>query len=470
MGVETFPGCVMQIIGKFHYEDVIFTVDSEEIRAKLASEAIKKTIAKNADMILYVPESLVTQIANDVDEAAKYIEDPQSLEEAAREKIREKLSVKEDFKVKIIQSAGVYFGENQKYKVEFANTLDNIIVYLFLDLLGIRDSEIFIDISTGQNFYIVALLEAARHLLVHKKLEKIFDRKYTPRVRTSTITPYAQVKGRESAPTKLPIHFSEIDVKVFFEYPLKTTMRRRGCDLVSIGDYLSPKLKDAERGELTRELYRKFGKDYNKVKALARLCMLAYNAFKYNTPLCFYGKGIINLNECDADEAFQILIKILGEIESMRKVVVEGDTLSVTRVPLCRGPIINTLLTLALFKSIKENLNDLNEKEAVNLAEFREKFKNIYEALGLQLNSIFLQKEINNIEMLSVALKDGEEKSYGELLEHPPGGAQDAKRNFFAHAGLTYDAVLVKREDGEIKIRYDPAKYEIIKDYLSECL
>jgi hypothetical protein len=45
-------------------------------------------------------------------------------------------------------------------------------------------------------------------------------------------------------------------------------------------------------------------------------------------------------------------------------------------------------------------------------------------------------------------LCDGEELLYADVLSrlgNRPGRPQDPKRNFFAHAGLTYDETLVRR-------------------------
>lgn len=464
-------GYIIQVIGKFQYEDLILGVDSDEVKAKLASEAIKKSIAKTADIILLVPESLVTLMADDVDMAAEYIGNPRLLERVTREEILREPLIKEGFEVRLVESTGVYFGKNQKYRVEFENTLDNIIIHLFLYLISLRDSDIFIDVSTGQNFYVVALLEAVRHLIVYRKLENIFNRMYSRRVKISTMTPYTRVGGGEARQDKLPLRISEMDVKVFFEYPMKATFYRGGRASVSVGDYVSRELNEAERKEIIGELVKKFGKDFEDVvKKLLNLCMRAYNALRYNTPLCFYGRQIIDLSECDAEKALKALRELVMEIESRKKITIEGNCLKVSRIPMSRGAVINTALTAALFKSIKENLGHLNEREAVALTEFEGTFKEIYESLGLQLNLTFLQREISNIRRLSASLGEDEEKVYGKMLEEPPKGAQDPRRNFFAHSGLTYDAVYVKKEGGEIKIRYIPEKSEEIKSYLSEPL
>lgn len=62
-----------------------------------------------------------------------------------------------------------------------------------------------------------------------------------------------------------------------------------------------------------------------------------------------------------------------------------------------------------MFKSIREKLGRLNED--VELDEFEETFRDVYDSLGLQINTTFLEKEVHNIRKLTDDLKDGK-KSY----------------------------------------------------------
>lgn len=456
---------IVQVIGKLSgYRDLNIIISGKNFRVKLVSEAIKKLIGEGPEIVLYVPESLITQVTDDPREAANYIESPQSLQEVFHEKIEENHLLEEDFNVRIVRSAGLYIGGKRNYRIQFINDLDSIITYLFLDLLELGEANIVADISTGQNFYVVALLEALRHLLVYRKLGNILD-DHKPRFTISTITPPVA----EEPPEPQPVDFSEIDVKVFFEYPFKGVPEEGAKDSISLGDYISKNLDEDVRGDIIKELVKEFRGDFEKVRGLLYACKMAFNALKHNAPLCFYHPEIIDLNRFSAEEALSLLRKILEHIESWKEISVEEDgrLVKVKRVMVSRFNVINTFLTIALFKSLSERLGGLSARGPPTLDEIEKGFERIYNALGLQLNTIFLSKEINDLKRAAESLSEGEERLYGELLKDRPGRPQDPKRNFLAHAGLTYDETLVRKDDGKIRIRYREDCYERIRGYLS---
>jgi len=460
---------ILQVLGRFSgYEELDIKVVDKTITTKLVCEAIKKAVVEDAEIILYVPESLIILLIDDFEEVLDYLRNIQSLEKLFKEEVLNSNLLGEDFKLRVIKSAGLYREKSNRYKLYFDNSLNNIIIYLFLDLLTFRDARIIADISTGQNFYVIALLEALRHILTYRKLENIFNREWRTEITLSTIPPVIESGSNKRTPRL--VNFSELDVKVFFEYPLKTITERRKT-LISLGDFISQELDEDRRVQKIGELIEKFGRDFKKIKEILQLCKISFNAIKYNAPLCFYEPEIINLKKYDVDEALNLLKRILEYVEEERRISIgEDNNVKIERTPLARTTIINTFLTISLFKSIRESLNHLNTKRNPTLTELRGSFDKIYSILGLQLNQTFLQREINNIIRVSDNLKDGEEKLYGELLGEQPGRPQDPKRNFFAHAGLTYDTVLVRKELGEVRVRYEEEQFKKIREYLSRPL
>ena len=462
---------IIQVIGKLSgYRDLNILVSGNAIRAKLVSEALKKSTLNNSEIVFYVPESLVTQVTDDPHEAASYIRNHRSLEKIFQEKIRENGLLEEDFKVRIVKSAGLYIEENQKYRIHFKNDLNSIITYLFLDLLELGDANIIADVSSGQNFYVVALLEALRHLLVYRKLENIFC-EHKPKFTISTITPPPPTGAKEFPLEPQPVDLFEIDVKVFFEYPFKDTSKQGGKISVSLGDYISKTQNDHVRSAFIKELNDKFGDEFNdKVKELLRVCKLAFNALKHNAPLCFYHKHIIDLSRASAEDALTLLKTIIEYIESKKRISVEeyGRLVKVNRILISRPHMINTFLTIALFESLKKRLSSLAARACPTLKELEEEFEKLYASLNLQLNLYFLSRETSSLRRVAESLKEGEERPYAELLKDRPGKPQDPKRNFFAHAGLTYDEILVKKDNNEIRIRYREDCYENIEKYLTD--
>ncbi|MEM2647162.1 MAG: hypothetical protein QXQ10_06735, partial [Nitrososphaerota archaeon] len=74
-------------------------------------------------------------------------------------------------------------------------------------------------------------------------------------------------------------------------------------------------------------------------------------------------------------------------------------------------------------------------------------FKDIYELIDMQVNSLILESEILKIK--------GERPS-------------DIKRNFFAHAGLSKDTIKEVEENGKKYVKYNQGKINEIRAWLSQ--
>jgi len=72
------------------------------------------------------------------------------------------------------QGLGGYRGSFEAF---FENHFDNVVAFLFLDFLGALKGleELVLDVSTGLNVYVAALLEAARAFVVYSRHQCILQ-------------------------------------------------------------------------------------------------------------------------------------------------------------------------------------------------------------------------------------------------------------------------------------------------------
>ncbi|MFN3384504.1 MAG: TM1812 family CRISPR-associated protein, partial [Archaeoglobaceae archaeon] len=93
----------------------------------------------------------------------------------------------------------------------------------------------------------------------------------------------------------------------------------------------------------------------------------------------------------------------------------------------------------------------------------------VYKNVGLDLNSVFLERDITEIED---ATKNRERLEWRPLIKlykekvREMGGSKDKKRNFFAHSGFLKEYTEIKVSNREIYLRWNSEKIEEIKKWL----
>ena len=461
--LNIMDGYIFQVIGKLKdYQKVKFVIDNKEFSGILSSKAVKEFYLKEKGIelknIFLVPESLVSEIEG---------YDPYELL-CNREKFRENVAkqLREiiedniyDGDIIILQSVGEY--RKKSLNIYFDNNVDNIVSYLTIEISRIFESfnkNIILlgDISTGHNIYTSSLIENLRILITRYKLSNLLQ---NGTLKTSIVsTP--PIIGK----TEYRLYFYDYDVRVFFDLPLKNLE----LENISAPSFIHDNLPSYEKEKIGKELE----KEIKLIKDLVRKTAIAFNAIKYNIPLALFYKEIVNLEE--EKEGKRALEKILEFYKNKQSINSKENTITKKYIKVKRNLFINTLLTLDLLSSLRkffvENIeSSIKENNVVSIEDLENISTRLYESLNLNINKIFLKRDLKEIKYYACNLLDGEEKLFKELIpktEKEEIRCENSlqysvqKRNFFAHSGLLKEYVKLRKEKDTIYLSYT-------KDYIS---
>uniref|UniRef100_A0A7C4NTY3 TIGR01897 family CRISPR-associated protein n=1 Tax=Thermodesulfobacterium geofontis TaxID=1295609 RepID=A0A7C4NTY3_9BACT len=431
--------------GAFNY--ISFNINGKIYQSQLTSFVLRKFFQEKGDIarvVLIYPISLllnknapsfegiseefkelITKLLNDQTELTKYLSNPCFYFEKHPHSIEA-----DDFIV--IHSIGQYEG------VDFSATLGELILEIFIDMVSRYQkepfSELYLDISSGHNIYVSALLEAGRLFLTFYKLQNFHPQDEQLKVYITfsdpILLPYDRIfKIHKSFP---------LEAKVFFSYPER------------------PSEYSLEQGYM--KFARQLAKEDRKIKrilnALFTYGYFFYSAIKNNTPLVLYTCNY-HLEE-DIDRGIQILIDLLKN--NLAQTYQETPNLN---FDLFR----KSFLMLALYKGIVRVLKTYGviKKDEISISEIKEKFgeegKNLYKYFDLSQNAPYLSHEMSNTFERN---KDKFEKEYKLLKEYMGGESEEIHpRNFLAHCGFERNCVYVRKKNEEILIKY---KEDNLKD------
>lgn len=424
-------------------EELDFSVDGRTFLSPLSSLALKKIFDDQTQVILLYPvslpvnerllksnldENLKSKIKWVLDNPSDYLTNP---EEFFQHHPHSKLV--DDYI--IIHSLGS-FG-NLDFKANF----DLIILEIFAEIvnryLNSKFSELYIDISSGHNIYVSALIEAARNFLVFQKLQNWNDSDEMI-VRFVFSDPIIGSSKKE-----YEIHHDyELKLKVFFSSPIEK--------------------RDLDSYNLARAISGDDKKFKSEIQQMLTNFMILFSAIKNNTPLVLYSLCF--------DAPSEVSLLILKIIEKM-KASLKSDWLT---PPLLRKDnYMKLLLSLSFYQGIlktMENTGVYYERE-VELDEVLSQAKKIYKTFNLNLHYGLLKHEIRN-------LKDGKDQDGKTLLEKAKENWQRLSeflfgesreivpRNFLAHAGFERNSLEIKKSEKGILVRYHESTFDRIKDIL----
>jgi CRISPR-associated protein Csx1 len=411
-------------IGRFdrnYNEDINFVIDSKNFKSKLSSISLKNYLQGQTKLILIYPVSIVyNEIAlNNNDEFSKiisqkignYLENPN---EVLKEHPHNKYA--DDFLV--IHSIGEYKLFDSKEK--FEGTYDDIVLAIFCDMVERllekknEENEFYIDISSGHNIYVSAMLEAIRHFSVFSKLLNWQNKSFRPKVYIVFSDPILGSSAKE-----FKIYIKELKFKVFFSSP--------------IGKY------DMDMMEKESELYK-----------LLENFLILYSAIKNNTPLVLYHFGY--------DEYGKIIASIRKIIEEIKNKLSENWKKSPS---LSKDDYLKIILSLGFYAGIVEvlesnNIREYNFQEGVALDEIKEKFlsKSIYKIFNLDSLVPILEYEIKSQYGKSRKIKKEEWEKLGKYYDHPQSKGGNFQRHFIAHSGFERNITEVRKKDNKLYFRY----------------
>ena len=435
---------IIQVVGGLesrNYKDLVFSIDGKRFGPyKLVALALAENLREmgaECAVTLLVPESLVTSLANSLEEAKELLRNKERYAEQATRQLREVVTT--DFEVKVIQGLGCY-ELRQKGSLEFENSIGNISSCVLVELTEIsdRDEKLIFCSSTGHNAYLMAVQMA---LSVYRAYRAFVDQASGDGGQGSFV-----LKTAYHPP---PSVGSEVTVE------LEPTHHRAFFDLPELKGQLVADRTDRaiELGKRVHGLVEEMTGEWNRAR-------LAFNAVRYNAPL------VLNyLEEPDGRKMLRLLREAMEVIEEARSFVIEGSTLRLRRFRVDRGEVSGWVITAALSMYLSKVMGSVKSTGG-RLNRVLEVMGRVYRDQRLGLNSYVLEYEADQIyEAVKEGMMPGEKRLLKDLLQLK--GSGNKMRNFFAHAGLLADYTYVRRaEDGDVVLEYDANRLKEIMSWV----
>jgi CRISPR-associated protein Csx1 len=419
----------------------------------LSSISLKRYFNNNATLVLIYPVSIVynenalQSLKNDpfainiTANISNYLADPKMILKDHPHNVGNEFLV--------VHSLGEYTVNRLNVNVDLKASYDDIVLEILLDMikryLEKKDekNEFYVDISSGHNIYVAALLEAVKHFSVFSQLMKWQNKDLRPAIYITFSDP---ILG--SSASHYQIYIQPIEFKALFSSPVK----KDDIDLSS-GCRLSYRyFKDKEEiKKRLDEILNQFG--------------IVFSAIKNNTPLALYHYGYHN-----PGEIIDILKRIIKDIE---------DELSKDwkQSPnLLKDSYLKIILSLGFYAGIVEVLEsnkiqkyDKSQKygeEGVALNEIKEKFgsagNSIYEIFNLHTHVSLLGYEIHKLQHgkgqgnKTLIERAGETwEKLGKYFEDETSDFSDLnERNFLAHTGFERTVTEVRKMSDKLYVRY----------------
>ena len=432
-----------------------FRYKGNEYDVGLSSFALKRYFGDCARLVLIYPVSLPLNTS--------LINQTSNLNDDLKKRIREILNNKDEY-LKNPREFFNFHPHNQEAndfilihsigeyeEVKFESSYDDIVLEILFDIieryLNCRFEELYIDISSGLNIYIAALLEAVRHFSIFNRLQNW----NTEKCKIYNVFSEPIIGSTPNQHRYYQIHEVPVEFKAFYSSPIKKQ---------DIDNYqLSRKITESLFGDAHNREFK------NKIQRYFENFAVHFSAIKNATPLANY--------TFELDSSYDIE-KLLEEIISLGKVKLYENW---QRSPqLSKEDFLKTLLSLSFYEGIAkifeyENINPTGDRGA-SLEEI-ERFKEVYKIFGLNLNITFLGNEIRNL----AEAKDSEDmrledkvsedwRSLNEFLYGEGGGFNP--RNFFAHAGFERMITEVRKCNGKLYFRYRDQERNKVKEQLKD--
>ncbi|SES90781.1 CRISPR-associated CARF protein Csx1 [Anaerobranca gottschalkii] len=334
----------------------------------------------------------------------------------------------------VLSSFGTYLN-NIEVKGSYSDIVLTILADMVTRYLHKDVTSFYIDISSGYNFYISALLEAARHFSVFATLYNWDNKEKIPKVYTVFTDP---ILGNNVS--KYNVYVEQQHYLAFFNSP------------VNKEDVCQNDLKFIKDSIYTKKELRK---NKNSLRTKLLKFSFLYSAIKNNLPLYI----IDSFLECHKEEEIKEEI-----IDLMKFIIIEIENKGYECSPnLNKSAFVKSLLSLALYRGILTSLKNTFEK--INIANFkadgvdmeviRNVFEEVYINFNMESNYKLLSSEINNLLKNKSKIDDNNQwvplwKIIGEKSE----GEID-QRNFFAHCGMERNVVDLKKSTDKIWIKYN---------------
>ena len=449
---SSYDSLILQIgrLDKDFEKNIKFKYNGKFEEGPLSSIALKKIIGNKLKIILIYPVSLalnsifkerndndffreMNQIINNDEEKKDYIKNPIDF---YKNHPHSKL-VNSFF---CIHSIGTY--ENTKFEA----SVQDIALFIFAKLIeeyaksNFSYKKIFVDVSSGLNIYVTALLEALRYF---QTWEKLFNLSNSSLECFVVYTDPIIGRKKDEENIEYNIYEYKTDVKAFFSSPISYDDFNKGLSKRVVEESLKASRK-------TKDDLNKYLENY----------LILYSAFVNAAPLILYNVDYISLN--DIEKFINGLIEII--IKKFEEDFTKSPNFNFT-------DLIKVILSLAFFRGLLNLINE-NEisKKTICIEDILNKTTHLYEKLNLSIQSGLIKYEIHNTFKNNRSLTINENEGFKKLSECLPYDINDSlnARNFFAHAGFERTVTLIKKEDNLIYLKYDENKIEKIKEILKK--
>jgi len=406
-----------------NYKNVTYEFENEKYTTPFITEAVRQKLKNEPKTILFVPESLLV---------SNYNNDIGKLKEKMKEKIN---SCKECTKPENIDNIEFVVLPSSDNWAKF----QDFVIKMFCELIKIikklrtneEKEEIYVCCSTGQNVYVIALLEAVRKYLTYKQLENILQNPHIIEAKIVSHPPIIQNSGA------YPCEMYDFEAKAFFSLPA-----------VKKPDKLCEKNRETD-------FWKAFGQDKQlrvfkeNVGRCLHTLKIAYNSIRYNTSLSFYTPQILDIS-MDLEKIEESLFNII-------------DGLQRNKINVDAAKISNIFFSIAMLKSIKKFKDNLCNNATIQ--NIKDNFTEIYgkEWLSLGLNAHILGYELEEIRNKAKAPQSSLQGLFNA------GGSSDRKRNFFAHCGFLKDYTKIEicpNNPDDYLIKWNEEKFNEIKEWV----
>lgn len=356
----------------------------------------------------------------------------------------------------VVHSLGIYVG------TELKGYYDDMVLELFFDMvkrcLHGQVQALYLDISSGLNIYISAMIEAARYFSTFITLMNWADNNIPEII----ITFSDPIIG--SAASKYEIHFQKQIYPKVFTSPLSSYFKRTRQGVTLTEDELNRFLKNEIFTDSDDKLNRPLKRSLSE-KLLKSL--LIYSAIVNCTPLYLY-----YLDRHTEQE-------ISKEIENLIDYAEKKLYYSYKESPkLNKEAYIEIICQLALYVGMirmlqEHDIGPINPDIGMSLQMLRDIFEKILIQIGFNHSLTFLLNEDNLMNKNIKKYFESREEQTVEWINmceilNPGSKSELSERNFLAHIGLERNITQTKKDtDGTIYVRYkESIPYGELNSYL----
>ncbi|WPX08752.1 CRISPR-associated CARF protein Csx1 [Anaerocellum danielii] len=342
----------------------------------------------------------------------------------------------------VIHSLGTYLNN-----IELDGSYDDIVLEILFDMIekymdeGV--DEIYLDISSGHNIYISAMIEASRHFAVLTRLMHWIHEEKRPKIYLTFSDP---IIG--STAKSFEIHIQPQSYTAFFSSPIS---KKEACDhnfsfLRNI--YQEPQNDQKGNNKVLQK--QQIRQKRKSLKEKIEMFTILFSAIKNNAPLYLYYHPYHSIDEIKNE-----LKNLIGHAKEQLLKDFK------TSPKLDKKAYLDAILSLCFYMGIVEVLERYNitmfcQETGFDLESLGRTFAEIYTIFGVPMNWTMLGNEISNDTEKIQELGEIQQWTRLRKIIDPtkPIADEPDKRNFFAHSGLEGNVTEVRYDGQKVYVRY----------------